>query len=138
MDNRQLVESFIEVESLDRDQFLKVKETLTRVGIASRQLAENGKPTLWQSCHILHKKGHYYCVHFKQLFLLDGKVGSTVFTEEDKDRTELVAALLQEWGLVKVIGPIDKPVCAITVIPYTDKNRWNLRPKYTIGNSGGE
>jgi hypothetical protein len=128
----ELMEGFFEIESLDTDQFLKVKETLTRIGIASRKKGEE-KPTLWQSCHILHKRGRYFVCHFKQLFLLDGRTKVTNFDDEDYDRTEYIVALLEEWGLIKSLYDIVKPKVNVVVIPYSKKNDWNLRSKYTIG-----
>lgn len=127
-----LVDTFFEIEALDRDQFLKVKETLTRIGIPTRKL-ENGKPTLWQTCHVLHKRGRYYICHFKQLFLLDGRNRVTDFTDEDSDRTAHIVRLLEEWGLVRSLFDTDGPPVSVTVIPYREKSNWNLKPKYSLG-----
>lgn len=127
-----LMDGFFEIEPLDTDQFLKVKETLTRIGIASRKRGEN-KPTLWQSCHILHKRGRYFICHFKQLFLLDGRTKVTNFDDEDYDRTEYIVSLLEEWGLIKSLFDVEKPKVNVVVIPYGKKNEWSLRSKYTIG-----
>jgi hypothetical protein len=132
-----ILDSFIEIDPVDSDTFLKVKETLTRIGIACRKPGED-RPTLWQSCHILHKKGRYYIVHFKQLFLLDGRFGKTKLSEEDLARTALIADMLVEWGLVKTVKDIpeydySKLKTRVTVIPHKEKGNWNLRSKYNIG-----
>ena len=123
--------SMIEVTLNNEDDFLKVRETLTRIGIASRK-----DMTLYQSCHILHKQGRYYLVHFKELFALDGK--PTNFADSDKARRNTIANLITEWGLVKLVEP-DKsldpvsPLSQIKVLPYKDKDDWNLVAKYNIG-----
>lgn len=122
------------------DNFLKVKETLTRIGAPaySRDLDATGK-TLWQSCHILYKRQHYYLVHFKEMFLLDGKASRTVLTEEDLARRNAIAQLLQEWKLIVVVNPacirIPAPasIDTLKIIPFKDKGNWNLRAKYEIG-----
>lgn len=125
------VETLVEVSLTNEDDFLKVKETLTRIGVASRKDRK-----LYQSCHILHKKGKYYIVHFKELFTLDGKNSS--FSEEDQGRRNTIANLLEEWGLVKVVEP-DKtqgpvaPLSQIKILPYKEKNEWELVAKYNIG-----
>jgi hypothetical protein len=126
-----LVDSFVEVVLRDESYFLKVKETLTRIGVASRK-----EHTLYQSCHILHKKGKYYIVHFKELFALDGK--PTDFNDEDKGRRNTIAALLEEWDLISVVNKdlIESPkstLANIKIIPYKEKNLWKLIPKYNIG-----
>lgn len=128
-----ILDSFIEIDAIDSDTFLKVKETLTRIGIVSRRAGKE-PPTLWQSCHILHKKGRYFIVHFKQLFLLDGRVKKTRISQEDLDRTALIASMLEQWGLVKVkrIPEYDTSI-RVTVIPFKEKSNWNLRSKYNIG-----
>ena len=128
-----VLDSFIEIDAVDSDTFLKVKETLTRIGIASRRAGEED-PTLWQSCHILHKKGRYYIVHFKQLFLLDGRVKKTQISQEDLDRTALIASMLVQWGLVKAkrIPEYDTST-RVVVIPFKEKAKWNLCSKYNIG-----
>jgi hypothetical protein len=136
MNKEGIIEDFIEIEPLTNDDFLKVKETLTRIGMASRKdLQEGEKPILWQSVHVFHKKGRYFIVHFKQLFLLDGKTSKTVFTNEDYYRTNIVASLLQRWGLVKVKSPLEMPDydVKVTIIPHKDKGNWDLRTKYSIG-----
>lgn len=129
---QELIDTFYEVEPLDRDQFLKVRETLTRIGISSKRRID-GKQTLWQTCHVLHKRGRYYICHFKQLFLLDGRSRSTDYTEEDMDRTEYIVSLLEDWGLVRCYEEVERPLSNVVVIPYKQKGEWNLRAKYTIG-----
>lgn len=124
----------IEITLKDPSDFLKVKETLTRIGFASKK--EN---ILYQSCHILHKRGRYAIVHFKELFLLDGK--KTDITENDIGRRNTIARLLADWGLVSIIDSkkIEEPtvnMSQIKVVPYREKNNWTLQPKYAIGNSG--
>ncbi len=115
----------------EREDFLKIKETLTRIGLASRK-----DKTLYQSCHILHKQGLYAIVHFKELFLLDGK--PSTITEEDLGRRNTIANLLSEWKLVKLVDesstlqPI-APLNLIKIVSYRDKGQWNLVSKYTIG-----
>lgn len=122
--------NMVEVELRQQDDFLKIKETLTRIGVASRK-----EKILYQSCHILHKRGRYYLVHFKELFLLDGKDSSLI--ESDIGRRNAIANLLEEWGLLKVISNNYKdpiaPMSQIKVLPYKEKNEWELIPKYNIG-----
>jgi len=122
----------LEVTLNEPDDFLKVRETLTRIGVASRK--EN---KLFQSCHILHKQGRYFIVHFKELFLLDGKPSNLI--ENDVQRRNTISTLLADWGLVTIINPEEAkdiaPLRQIKVIPYKDKNLWELCPKYNIGNS---
>lgn len=127
------VEDLVEVRLKKDDDFLKVRETLTRIGVASRK-----KMTLYQSCHILHKRGQYYIVHFKELFGLDGKPSN--ITESDIARRNCVAKLLSEWGLVEVVDPkrIEEPLAPISqikILPYKEKDSWELIPKYNIGRS---
>lgn len=122
----------VEVRLRSPEDFLKVKETLSRIGLASKK--EN---TLYQSCHILHKQGRYYIVHFKELFLLDGKQAD--FSEQDVARRNRIALLLDEWELVELIDKqkIAEPVAPlnqIKIIPFKEKQNWNLVTKYTIGN----
>jgi hypothetical protein len=126
-----VLESLIEVRLGEEDDFLKVRETLTRIGVASRK-----DKTLYQSCHILHKQGKYYIVHFKELFALDGK--PTDFSTEDKGRRNTVVKLLSDWGLIAVVDP-DKiedpqtPLNQIKILPFKEKNEWSLVTKYNIG-----
>ena len=124
------IESLIEVTLKEPDDFLKVKETLTRIGVASKK-----SNTLFQSCHILHKQGKYYIVHFKELFALDGK--QTDLNEDDISRRNTIAKLLAEWDLVKVVDesqldPADS-MSSIKVIPFSQKSEWELVAKYNIG-----
>ena len=124
-------ESMLEVTIKQPDDFLKVRETLTRIGVASRK-----DKTLYQSCHILHKQGKYFITHFKELFALDGK--PTNFAETDISRRNTIANLIAEWGLVKLVDadktaePVS-PLSQIKVLPYKDKDKWNLVAKYNIG-----
>lgn len=129
--NASIIQSLVEVTLNDADDFLKVKETLTRIGIPSRK--DN---TLYQSCHILHKQGKYYITHFKELFALDGK--PTDFSESDIARRNTIANLLAEWNLVKLVDvakslePI-APISQVKIIVFKDKANWNLQSKYNIG-----
>ena len=120
----------LEVTIKQPDDFLKVRETLTRIGVASRK-----DKTLFQSCHILHKQGKYYITHFKELFALDGKNSS--LTENDIQRRNTITLLLQDWNLIEVVNPTlveDKaPLSQIKVLPFKEKNEWNLVAKYNIG-----
>lgn len=125
------LESLVEIKLNQREDFLKVKETLTRIGVSSKK-----EKKLYQSCHILHKQGLYYIVHFKELFALDGK--ETNFDEEDKGRRNTIVALLEEWSLIVVVDPdkIKEPRAAmnrIKVIAHKDKHEWTLVSKYNIG-----
>ena len=122
----------LEVILEEPDDFLKIKETLTRIGVSSKKEYN----TLFQSCHILHKQGRYFIVHFKELFLLDGKPSN--FSEDDQARRNTIATLLSDWGLLSITDP-DKAanktsLRQIKIISHKDKNDWNLQPKYTIGN----
>jgi len=124
------IDSMVEVTLKQPDDFLKVKETLTRIGVASKK-----SNTLFQSCHILHKQGKYYIVHFKELFALDGKPSD--FTEEDQSRRNTIANLLEEWELVDIVN-VEKVANAgslstIKVIPFNQKSEWELVAKYNIG-----
>lgn len=142
-----LVDSFIEINLASEEAFLLCKETLTRIGIAS-----NKEKKLYQSCHILHKKGKYYLVHFKELFALDNKASG--LDETDKGRRNTIAKLLHDWGLCEVVGSQyigedvetgkkiwkypDKmsnfgPINKIKIIPHSEKNNWELVAKYSIG-----
>lgn len=124
-----IVDSMIEVGLDEPDDFLKVKETLTRIGVASRK--DN---KLFQSCHILHKQGKYYIVHFKELFMLDGKPSD--FIENDVSRRNTIVNLLIEWGLVTLVrGNIEDtvPLNQIKILSFAEKDDWDLVPKYNIG-----
>ena len=128
MDN--IIEKMIEIKLKADDDFLKIKETLTRMGVASKKTK-----TLFQSCHILHKQGKYYIVHFKELFALDGK--QTDLNEDDISRRNTIAKLLAEWDLVSVVEeqqlqPADS-MSSIKVIPFSQKSEWELVAKYNIG-----
>jgi hypothetical protein len=120
----------VEVTLKQPDDFLKVKETLTRIGVASKK-----SDTLFQSCHILHKQGKYYIVHFKELFALDGKPSD--FTEEDQSRRNTITNLLEEWELLKIVNPekvaSSGSLSTIKVIPFSQKSDWELVAKYNIG-----
>lgn len=127
----EIVDRLIQVELPNEESFLKVKETLTRIGIASRKDRK-----LYQSCHILHKQGKYYIVHFKELFMLDGKINN--FSEEDEARRNTIVNLLEEWGLVKVVyeGATKEPVAPLSqvkILPHKEKGEWELVAKYSIG-----
>lgn len=127
-----IVDTLLEVTLGEDDDFLKVRETLTRIGVASRK-----DKTLYQSCHILHKQGKFYIVHFKEMFALDGKPSN--FTEDDIGRRNTIAKLLEDWGLVKIIDakraqdPLT-PLSQIKILPHKEKNEWTLIQKYAIGN----
>ena len=128
--------NMLEVTLAEPDDFLKVRETLTRIGVASRK--EN---KLFQSCHILHKQGRYFIVHFKELFALDGKPSN--FSDSDISRRNTIANLLAEWGLLKLVTPdLSKepiaPISQIKVLPFKEKDQWNLTAKYNIGKKNGE
>lgn len=125
------INDFVEITLQKDDDFLKIKETLTRIGVASKK-----DKTLYQSCHILHKRGRYFVVHFKELFALDGK--PTNFTDEDVGRRNTIANLLHDWELCDLVDE-DKsaepvaPMNLIKVLPYKEKGEWNLETKYSIG-----
>mgnify|MGYP003668967432 FL=1 len=121
-------EHMLEVGLNEPDDFLKVRETLSRIGVASRK-----ERKLYQSCHILHKQGRYYIVHFKELFALDGK--NTNLSENDIARRNTIANLLKDWGLISVIGEVTTvaPLSQIKVLSYREKNEWTLETKYNIG-----
>jgi hypothetical protein len=123
-----MIETLLEIKFKESDDFLKIKETLTRIGIASKR--DN---KLFQSCHILHKQSRYYLVHFKELFKLDGK--PTDISENDIDRRNTIAKLLSEWGLLELIDPIGNtvPMSQIKIISFKDKENWELVPKYNLG-----
>ena len=123
-------DKMIEVKLNEPDDFLKVRETLTRIGVASRK-----EKKLYQSCHILHKQGKYYIVHFKELFALDGKFAN--LTVNDVQRRNRITRLLAAWGLISVVKEDDiqdiAPLNQIKVLPYKDKSLWTLEQKYNIG-----
>jgi len=125
----------LEVKLSEPDDFLKVRETLTRIGVASRK-----DQVLYQSCHILHKQGRYFIVHFKELFALDGKQAD--LTENDIERRNAIAKLLSDWGLLKIINekqfePV-APLSQIKVLSYKEKDEWTLQTKYNIGKKRNE
>ena len=125
------ISSLVEVKLKEDEDFLKIRETLTRIGVASRK-----DKTLFQSCHILHKQGRYYITHFKELFSMDGKPSN--FTEDDISRRNSIANLLAEWGLVELVNPEKtkepvSPLSQIKVLPHKEKDEWNLAAKYNIG-----
>jgi len=126
-------ESMLEVILPEPDNFLKIKETLTRIGIASRK-----EHKLYQSCHILHKQGRYFIVHFKELFALDGKESN--LTNNDIERRNTVAVLLQDWGLLKIASAAaaepQASLSQIKVLSFKEKDEWELVPKYNIGKKG--
>ena len=134
--NNELVkwtpETMLEVSLNEPDDFLKVRETLTRIGVASRK-----EKKLFQSCHILHKQGRYFIVHFKELFLLDGKPSNLL--ENDIQRRNTISTLLADWGLISIVNPEKAkdiaPLRQIKVIPFKEKSQWELCPKYNIGNT---
>ena len=135
MEESKLIEwnpsKMLEVTLNEPDDFLKVRETLTRIGVASRK--EN---KLYQSCHILHKQGRYFIVHFKELFLLDGKKSN--LEENDIARRNTIATLMSDWGLISIDDKTQAqpvaPLRQIKIIPFKDKENWELCPKYNIGN----
>ena len=121
-------EKMLEVSLKEPDDFLKIRETLSRIGVASRK-----ERKLYQSCHILHKQGRYYIVHFKELFALDGK--ETNLSENDIARRNTIANLLRDWGLVEVVGNSEliAPLSQIKIISFKEKDEWILETKYNIG-----
>jgi len=124
-------DDFVEIELIKSDDFLKIKETLTRIGVSS-----NKENKLYQSCHILQKRGKFYIVHFKEMFLLDGK--PTNFEESDKGRRNTIINLLSDWGLLRVKDPTKileprVPMSMIKIIPHKEKANWTLLAKYTMG-----
>jgi hypothetical protein len=126
------IRDLIEVTLKEKDDFLKVRETLTRIGVASKK-----EKILYQSCHILHKRGQYYIVHFKELFALDGKPAD--ISESDLSRRNAIANLLEDWGLIKLVNPVQTEMpepmflSQIKIISHKEKNEWQLVPKYNIG-----
>jgi len=126
-----LLGDLIEVKIAEEEDFLKIKETLTRIGVASRK-----EKKLFQSCHIFHKQGKYYIVHFKEMFAIDGKPSN--FSEEDKGRRNKIIELIQDWGLLKVVeaDSIKDPLASmsqIKIINHKEKNEWTLEAKYNMG-----
>ena len=119
----------LEIKLAEPDDFLKVRETLSRIGIASRK-----ERKLYQSCHILHKQGRYFLVHFKELFALDGKPSN--ISVNDVQRRNTIATLLSDWGLIEIMGNAEDkaPLSQIKVLTYKEKNEWLLETKYNIGN----
>lgn len=131
----QILASSIEVVLPTPNDFLKVRETLTRIGIGS--VRPDGSKTLYQSAHILHKQGRYYIIHYKQMYLLDGRIEQTDFSADDQCRVVTIALMLETWGLVKILYPdrltAPRPVSAMTILRFKQKADWRLVPKYTIG-----
>ena len=121
-------EDMLEVRLREPDDFLKIRETLSRIGVASRK-----ERKLYQSCHILHKQGRYYIVHFKELFALDGK--QTNLSDNDIARRNTITKLLKDWELVEVVGELNDlaPLSQIKIISFKEKDEWNLETKYNIG-----
>ena len=132
--NKELVDwspaDMLEITLREPDDFLKVKETMTRIGVASKRDRK-----LYQSCHILHKQGRYFIVHFKELFLLDGN--KSTFELTDAMRRNTIAQLLSDWGLITLVKAVEDEECAplrqIKIIPFREKGEWELCPKYNIG-----
>ena len=126
------ISDLVEVRLIEEDDFLKVRETLTRIGVASKK-----DKILYQSCHILHKQGHYYIVHFKELFALDGK--PTDISENDLARRNAITMLLEDWGLIEIVNKkqveVPEPIflSQVKIISHKEKNEWELIPKYNIG-----
>ena len=126
------IEEMVECTLKEPDDFLKIRETLTRIGVDSRK-----DKTLYQSCHILHKQGRYYIVHFKELFILDGK--PTNFSENDQARRNTIANLLVEWNLIQLVNSektatLVVPLNQLKILAYKEKEEWVLTAKYNIGN----
>ena len=130
LDNSWHPEKMLEIQLKEPDDFLKVRETLTRIGVASRK-----DKKLFQSCHILHKQGRYFIVHFKELFPLDGKFAN--FSENDLERRNTIASLLADWGLVTLLNKENAenkaPLSQIKVLAFKEKDEWDLQAKYNIG-----
>ena len=130
LDNSWNPDSMLEVQLKEPDDFLKVRETLTRIGVASRK-----DKKLFQSCHILHKQGRYFIVHFKELFALDGKTAN--FSENDAERRNTITQLLSDWGLIAIlnntIAEKKAPLSQIKVLSFKEKGEWDLQAKYNIG-----
>ena len=134
MDNQEeIIKDLVEVTFQEKDDFLKIRETLSRIGVASRREQE-----LFQSCHILHKRGKYYITHFKELFKLDGK--PTNIDESDIGRRNTIVGLLAQWNLVSVVNEQQiadpkAPLSQIKIIPFKEKSEWKLTTKYSIGSN---
>ena len=133
MEHEQLVKELVEVTFPEKDDFLKIRETLSRIGVASRKEQE-----LFQSCHILHKRGKYYITHFKELFKLDGK--PTSIDESDIARRNTICRLLEQWKLISIVDSSQivepqAPLSQIKIIPYKEKTEWKLTTKYSIGSN---
>jgi hypothetical protein len=130
LDNNWNPDSMLEVQLKEPDDFLKVRETLTRIGVASRK-----DKKLFQSCHILHKQGRYFIVHFKELFALDGKEAN--LSDNDIERRNTIAQLLGDWGLIAIVNTAiaekKAPLSQIKVLAFKEKNEWDLQAKYNIG-----
>ena len=131
----ELIESFVEIRLKHPDDFLKIRETLSRIGIASKR-----EKKLYQSCHILHMQGKYSLVHFKELFKLDGKPSDFYESETDMARRNSIANLISEWGLCELVDPSKSespttPVNTLKILSYKEKNDWILETKYNVGNS---
>ena len=126
-------DQMLEVTLKKPDDFLKVRETLSRIGVASRK-----EKKLYQSCHILHKQGKYYIVHFKELFALDGK--ETNISDNDIGRRNRIASLLSDWGLIDIVGSTEpmSPLSQIKIISFKEKSEWTLETKYNIGKTKDE
>lgn len=125
-----MLEELLEIRLRESDDFLKVRETLTRIGVASRKTS-----TLYQSCHILHKNGRYFIAHFKELFRLDGK--DSLLSENDQHRRNTIAKLLQDWGMITILDPNSHgtlaPLSQIKILSHREKVEWVLLSKYTLG-----
>lgn len=127
----EVLETLVEVKISEEEDFLKIKETLTRIGVASRK-----EKKLFQSCHIFHKQGRYYIVHFKEMFAIDGKPSN--FSDEDKGRRNKIVELLRDWGLLTVVEPttISNPLASmsqIKILNHKEKGEWVLETKYNMG-----
>lgn len=127
----EVLNSLIEIRIAEEEDFLKIKETLTRIGVASRK-----DKILYQSCHIFHKQGKYYIVHFKEMFMIDGKASN--FSEEDRGRRNKIIELLQDWQLIKVCEPENikdplAPMSQIKILNHKERNEWSLQQKYNMG-----
>lgn len=132
---QEVLDTLLWIELAQPEDFLKVKETLTRIGVAAHK-----EKKLYQSCHILHKRGRYAIVHFKEMFALDGK--PTDFSDDDSSRRNTIASLLEQWGLLKILDPKTAepkaPVAGIKILPFKEKGDWELIPKYRIGVKKGK